>query len=341
MLMLMRIAGVLMVAALLAACSPTSVTFNFGGDPSKLEESTVAGEGGAAGAKVALIDVTGLIADAPRPGLLAPGPNPLDQVVARLAKAEKDDAVRAIVLRVNSPGGTVTGSDALYREVMGFRQRSGKPVVVSMGEIATSGGYYLSLAGDETIAEPSTITGSIGVIILTVNVSQGLNSIGIVSRAVKSGVNKDLANPLEPMREGQYAVLQGLVDEFYASFRTLVVERRTRDGLERPLDQSRLDELTDGRVLSGAAAFDAGLIDGTGGVRDAFDRARALAGLGSARLVKYHADGAAALSPYSATAERFPPTAPTAIADANLVDVGSLMRLTPGMAYYVWTPEGP
>ncbi len=330
---------VLIVAIFLTACSPTSVTFAFGGDPAKLEESTVGGSGEA---KVAMIDVTGMIADAPRPGLIMAGPNPLDEVVARLAKAEGDNDVKAVVLRINSPGGTVTGSDALYREVVAFRERTGKPVVVSMGEIAASGGYYLAMAGDETIAEPTTITGSIGVIILTVNVSEGLNRIGIVSRSVKSGVNKDLANPLEPMREGQYAVLQGLVDEYYARFRALVVERRTRAGLERPLNVARLDELTDGRVMSGASAEAAGLIDGIGGVRDAFDRARRLAGLGGARLVKYHAEGAAARSPYAATAEAGPtPGAPTAVADANLVDIGSLTKLTPGMAYYVWTTEGP
>jgi len=339
----MRTAAALLVlvlaGVLTAACSPTSVTFNFGGDPAKLDESTVAGDGDA---KVALIDVTGMIADAPRPGLLMPGPNPLDEIVARLTKAEKDNDVKAVVLRINSPGGTVTGSDALYREVVQFRERTGKPVVISMGEIATSGGYYLAMAGDEVIAEPTTITGSIGVIILTVNVSDGLKRIGIVARSVKSGVNKDLANPLEPMREAQYAVLQGLVDEHYASFRSLVVERRTRAGLERPLDQSRLDELTDGRVMSGTTALAAGLIDGTGGVRHAFDRARRLAGLGDARLVKYHAEGTAARSPYAATVETGPmPGAPTAVADANLVDIGSLTRLTPGMAYYMWTTEGP
>lgn len=332
---------VLLSAVLVGGCSPTTVSFRFGGDPAKLEESTVGETGGDGDAKVALIDVTGMIADAPRPGLLTSGTNPLDDVVARLMKAEKDGEVKAVVLRINSPGGTVTGSDSLYREVRGFRERTGKPVVVSMGEIATSGGYYLAMAGDEVIAEPTTITGSIGVLIMTVNVSKGLNSIGVVARTVKSGVNKDLANPLEPMRDGQYAVLQGLVDEYYARFRGLVVERRTRAGLERPLEMSRLEELTDGRVVSGAAAEAAGLVDGVGGVRDAFERARKLAGLSGARLVKYHGEGGAARSPYAAEMSGARSEAPMAVADANLVDVGSVTKLTPGMAYYVWTVEGP
>ena len=95
-------------------------------------------------------------------------------------------------------------------------------VALVANEVAASGGYYLAMAGDKVLAQPTTITGSIGVIIPTMNVSQGLAKIGIVSRSVKSGANKDLANPLEPMREGQYAVLQHMVDDFYAKFRALV-----------------------------------------------------------------------------------------------------------------------
>jgi protease-4 len=334
------IAALLFLLGALPACSPTTVSFTFGADPSVLEESTVAADDDNADAKVALIDVTGLIADAPSPGLLAPGPSPLDEAVARLAKAEKDSDVKAVVLRISSPGGTVTGSDTLYREVVRFRERTGKPVVVSMGEIATSGGYYLSLAADRVYAEPTTITGSIGVLILTVNVSGGLDRIGVVSRTVKSGVNKDLANPLEPMRDAQYAVLQGLVDEYYAAFRALVVQRRTRPGLEHPLDTARLDQLADGRILSGAAALAAGLVDATGGVRDAFACAKSLAGTSSARLVKYHAQGATARTPYAPAAT--PPTTstPTAIAQSSLLDTYAFTRLTPGMAYFVWMPAG-
>jgi protease-4 len=269
--------------AALTGCNP-SVDVNVGFTPSgPLRENTILTEAAdrAASAKVALIDLRGLIADANTPGLLGEGPNPVDEVVRRLARAADDASVKAVVLRISSPGGTVTGSDILYAEVRRFRATTGKPVVVSMGEVAASGGYYVALAGDWVLAQPTTLTGSIGVIIPTINASEGLGRIGVYSRAVKSGVNKDLANPLEPAREGQYAVLQQVVDEMYVRFRSLVVERRPA------LDPARLDEATDGRIVTGQRALDLGLVDALGGVREAFDEARRLAGVERARLVKY------------------------------------------------------
>src|SRR5690606_20290868 len=250
------------------------------------------GDGGEA--KVVMIDVRGLIADRREPFLIGRGGSPVDDLVAQLRKAEKDSAVKAVVLRINSPGGTVTASDVMYREVRRFAEESGKPVVASMSEIAASGGYYLALAADYMMAEPTTITGSIGVLIPTVNVSEGLGRIGIKSRSVVSRPNKDIANPLEPMVESHYAILQQLVDEYYALFRQRVIERRggvgpSLSGLtRRELDASRIDELTDGRVVTGASAEAAGLVDATGGVHEAFEAAKSLAGVKKARLVKYH-----------------------------------------------------
>ena len=297
------------------------------------------------GSKVALIDVRGLIADRTRSSFLSPGSNPVDELAARLEKAQKDADVKAVILRINSPGGTVSASDTMYREVRRFREKTGKPVVVSMSELAASGGYYLSLSGDEIFAQPTTITGSIGVIIPSINISEGLKKIGVVSRSIKSGVNKDLANPLEPMREGQYAVLQGMVDEFYARFKGLVVERRGRPQASESaasesrhwLDMSRLADLTDGRVVTGAEAVKAGLADREGDLRDAFERAKTLAGMSGGRLVKYHTDGDRPRSAYAE--EEVSPR--MGVGDTNLVKVemGNLgLGELGGMPYYLWMP---
>jgi protease-4 len=285
--------GLAVLGMSLSACGRASVTFTLNPEPLSLDETTVMGAEGA-GQKVALMEVRGMIIDAAQRGFLTPASNPVDELTARLERAEQDAAVKAVVIRINSPGGSVTASDTMYREVRRFRERSKKPVVMSMGEVAASGGYYLALAGDEILAQPTTITGSIGVIMPTINVSQGMSRIGIVSRSIKSGANKDLANPLEPMREGQYALLQGMIDEFYARFRGLVLERREAVMLGLGNDPSRAsslrgraDEVMDGRVVSGAEAVRLGLVDKEGDVRDAFAEAQRLAGISSARLLYF------------------------------------------------------
>jgi protease-4 len=336
-------------ACLLGGCMPSSLTFNFGPADQRLRETTVIDE--SATPKVALIDVRGLIVDGPQEsgGLFGGGPNPVDELVARLEKAEKDGDVKAVILRINSPGGSVSASDMMFREVRRFAEKTHKPVVASLGEVAASGGYYLALSADEIIAQPTTITASIGVIIPTLNFSEGLKKIGIVSRAVKSGVNKDLASPLEPVREGQYAVLQTLVDEFYGRFKGLVVERRGSAGgapagvARRELDRSRLDELTDGRVVTGVEAVKAGLADREGDVRDAFERAKTLAGLRLAQLVKYHTND----SPRPRTAYALEQAQARGLdsqpkTEVNLlnIDLGP-GRLPPGNAYYLWTAGAP
>lgn len=310
------------LASCLAACSPT-VNVNLGGPERELREQTVLSPGPSA--KVALIEVTGLIADARRPTLLGRGENPVDEAVKRLDKAANDPAVRAVVIRINSPGGTVTGSATLYDEIRRFRDTTGKPVVASMGEVAASGGYYIALAADAIVAQPTTLTASVGVIIPTINVSEGLGMIGVRSRALTSGPNKDLANPLEPPRERHYAILQSVVDDFYLSFRRRVVERRPR------LPADRLDELTDGRVLTGAAARDAGMVDQLGGVREAFDLAKSLAGVPTARLVTY--PGASDKGPRSPYAHE--PAPHPAFLQLNLALPEPLPHAG---VYYLWTP---
>jgi protease-4 len=262
-------------------------------DSAKLVETTVEADRNYGENKVALIDVRGLIAERTEAGLFSNGSSSVDELACRLKRAELDPQVKAVILRINSPGGTVTASDMMYREVRRFEEETKKPVIASFGEVAASGGYYLGLSADRIIAEPTSITGSIGVIIPTVNFSEGLARIGITSRSVKSGKNKDLGNPLEPAREEHFAVLQTTVDEFYAGFKALVVERRGRAAGEgmTTLDRAQLDDLTDGRIVTGARAVAVGLADQTGGIRDAFRVAKSMAKIERARLVKYYSEG--------------------------------------------------
>lgn len=343
--MMNRFLCLLTLALVLAGCSPITVSMTLFADGSKLLETTVDAEQGASD-KVAVIDIRGLITEKEDGGLFSGAASSVDELVARLQVAENDRYVKAVILRINSPGGTVTASDMMFREVRRFVDETKKPVVASLGEVAASGGYYLALSADRIIAEPTSITGSIGVIIPTVNVSEGLSKIGIKSRSIKSGKNKDLANPLEPMREEQYAVLQGTVDEFYARFKKLVVERRSRAAAEgtTSLDQTQLDDLTDGRIVTGARAMEFGLVDQTGGLREALKVAKTLAGIDRARMVKYYPEGGT--RPRSAYAQTTLPQ-PTAShgSEINLIQIragsmGPFGNVGFAGAYYLWMPPG-
>jgi protease IV len=283
--------------------------------------------GGLGKSKVAQIDVTGLIADAEKPGLISPGENPLSRFIESMQRASKDGSVKAVVIRVNSPGGTVNASDVMYREIKHFRESTGKPVVISMGDVAASGGYYIACAGDEIIASPTTVTGSIGVIIQTINVSEGLGKIGVRMEALTSGPNKAMGTPFEPMSPEHRKLLQGLVDEFYANFKSIVVQNR------RTLSPNDLNWITDGRVITGKHAAEVGLVDSTGDLRDAFEAAKRRADLKSAKLVKYHRSVEYVGSPYASS----PAVSPSVTLMQLNFAAGAGLNEQPGF-YYLWDP---
>jgi len=309
-------------SVLLGGCGPVTFSVTLGETDARLRESVVLETPERSRDKVAMIELDGIILSVDEPGFGGGRANAVDRIVRRLNIAEHDPRVRAVVLRINSPGGGVTASDVLYREIVAFRERSGKPIVASLGDTAASGGYYVALASDRIIAHPSSVTGSVGVIIPTVNVSAGLASIGVQGRAVVSGANKDIANPLQPARDEHYAILQSLVDEMHANFRGLVAERRGLSG-------GALDRVTDGRVFTGQQALEAGLIDALGGVREAFEAARELAGMEGARLVRYHGPSRRPTTPYASAAGEPAPA-------NGLAALLPMSALEPGRAYYVW-----
>jgi protease-4 len=321
----------LLAAVSLTACSP-KIQIGIGADDYILKETLVFSDTAPANNKIVMIDVRGMITDSARSGLLGPGANPVDRFVAELNLAERDKSVKAVIVRISSPGGTVTGSDIMYTELRRFAEQSKKPIVASMGEVAASGGYYLAIGADHIVAQPTTITGSIGVIMPTINFSSGLNRIGIESRAIKSGPNKDMANPLEPMRDSQYAVLQAMVDDFYARFKGLVVERR------RNLTADNVAMATDGRVFTGMQAEKLGLVDELGGVRESFAAAKRLAGIPGASLIKYGDPSRPARTAY---ADSSLPPASHAGTEVNVLKLDlnhpGAVTDTSGF-YYLWQP---
>ena len=231
--------------------------------------------------KIAMIEVEGMLVNAKSGGFLQATENPLSLFTQQMEQAARDKDVKAVVLRVNSPGGTVTASDTMYQIVMRFKQRTCKPVVASMQEVAASGGYYVALAADRTIAQPTTVVGSIGVIFNTFDLSGTMAKIGAQANAIKSGPLKDMGSPFKHLTPEERAVMQGMVDEYYARFLDVLETHRN-------LPESELRKtVTDGRVFSGQRAKDLGLIDDIGLLEDAIDVARRMADAPGAKVVMY------------------------------------------------------
>jgi protease-4 len=194
-----------------------------------------------------------------------------DTIAAALREAAADEKVSAIVLRVDSPGGSVTGSETIWREVAKVRE-GGTPVVASMGAVAASGGYYVSMGADAIVANPGTITGSIGVVTGKLVARELKDRLGVGSDSVRTNPNADAWSPDAPFTDEQHAQVEAEADLFYTDF----VERVAAG---RNLSVAAVQEIARGRVWTGADAKERGLVDELGGLRTAIDRAKVLAGL--------------------------------------------------------------
>ncbi|MDE2059582.1 MAG: signal peptide peptidase SppA [candidate division NC10 bacterium] len=211
------------------------------------------------GSKVALITVEGVILDS-------------KEVIEQLEKYRENPSVKAIVLRINSPGGGVAPSQEIYEELLKTRQTDKKPVVASMGSVAASGGYYIASATDLIVANPGTITGSIGVLLQIPNITGLMQKIGVKSVVVKSGQHKDLASPTREMTAAERQILQGMLDDIHDQFIDVVAKGRQ-------IDRKKIEAMADGRIFSGREAQSLGLVDQLGNLQDAIERAGALAGI--------------------------------------------------------------
>jgi len=199
--------------------------------------------------------------------------------VSFINELEKDPRIKAVILRIDSPGGGVAASQEIYDAIKRLREK-GKPVVASMGAVAASGGYYIACAADKIVAEPGSVTGSIGVIIEMAGVEELLNKIGIRVEVIKSGKHKDIGSPFRPMTDEERKLLKGVVMDIYDQFVEAVSESR-----HLPIDSVKA--LADGRLFSGRQALKLGLVDTLGGEKVAVEIAKQMAGIkGEAKLLK-------------------------------------------------------
>ncbi len=226
--------------------------------------------------KIAVIPMRGLISSSLGGNV---GDSMVDDMRLALQQARDDDRVRAVVLEIDSPGGEVTASDIIYNWVV--KTRAKKPVVVYMDSLAASGGYYVACGGKYLMANETTITGSIGVIIQTLNYEQLFNKIGLASVVFKSGKFKDMLNGARQVTPEEREYVQSFVMKTYEKFLGIVAKERNL-----PADQLR-NGIADGRILSGKDALDNKLIDGVGQIEDAFAKAKELGNARGATIVKY------------------------------------------------------
>jgi protease-4 len=203
-----------------------------------------------------------------------------DTISGALRSAVADHRVKAIVLRVNSPGGSYVASDTIWREVVRARD-AGKPVVVSMGDVAASGGYFIAMAADSIVAQPGTITGSIGVLSGKPVLGQALERAGVTTDTVSEGAHADMFTTSRPFRDDEWAKINSWLDRIYADFTGKVAAGRG-------LPQERVHEIARGRVWTGADAVGIGLVDQLGGLDSAVAVARSKAALPTAAPVRLY-----------------------------------------------------
>lgn len=223
--------------------------------PMLSSESSLSGMGGG---RVALVEVRGPITRG-------------DDTVRQIVKHREDDSVRAIVLRIDSPGGAVAPTQEIFDELRKTRE-AGKIIVASMGSVAASGGYYIACAADSIVANPGTITGSIGVITVAPSAEDLLEKIGIDWQVVKSGRHKDIGSPSRSMTDEEMGIVQSVVDDVYDQFVGAVA-------IYRPLSREEVVERADGRIYTGNQALPLGLVDRLGTYQDAIALAGRMAGL--------------------------------------------------------------
>ncbi|MFH1595792.1 MAG: signal peptide peptidase SppA [Pseudomonadota bacterium] len=299
---------------LLLAAGCITVKVSLFEEPGPLKEKTVSGFGRD---KVLLLDISGVILEGPHRilGLLKGVTSPA-RVKEELEKAAKDRRIKAVVIKINSPGGTVAASDVILHDLQAFKAERGLPVVVCLQGLATSGGYYVAQAGDTIIAYPTCITGSIGVLAMKLNLRGLMDKVGVDDDMVKSGRWKDFWSPFRPASPKEKEMMQQIIDQFYRSFVDVVAT-----GRKLSLQEAR--QAADGRIFTADQAKDLKLVDQLGYLDDALELAKTKAGLPKdAKVVRYHRPGS------------YKPTIYSQLPDLDLEMVG------PQFLYIWWAGGG-
>lgn len=295
----------------------------FARQPQPLREHVVSGSGDA---KILLLDVSGTITSEEERGAFGIGKREgmVARIESELSLAAQDDDVRAVIVRINSPGGSVTASDILYDRLSRFRASQSVPVVAQLMDTAASGGYYVALAADEIVAHPTTVTGSIGVIFTGISLEGLLEKVGVRNQTIKTGAKKDIGSPLRTMTAEERELLETLLGDMQDRFMGLVEERRPS------LTPESKKMISDGRVLSARQAFDAGLVDRIGYLDDTIEVTKSRAGVAEARIILYRRSDEFAENLYS--------RAEFAAPQINLINLDLSPALTKPQFLYLWMP---
>ncbi len=263
--------------SLLSGC----ITVNLLPAPAPIEEKRLSGT---AAEKVLLMDLSGVISSHESDGLIE-RPSMVAQIKEELSRAADDPNLKALVLRINSPGGTVTASDIIYHEIQAFKHKRKVPVIASIMDVGASGGYYVAMAADKVMVHPSSLTGSLGVIMMTVNARGLLEKIGLEANTVTSGPRKDMGSPFRAMSEEERGIFHSVIMSFYERFLNVIHEGR------KNLTPEDIRKFADGRIYSGEQATALGLTDGIGYLDDAIELAKREAGIKEASVVTYRRPG--------------------------------------------------
>ena len=312
--------GLLAVLLLAAGCS---VNFDLLGRPELQEVVLVKSP---AREKILVIDVQGMIGGLGQDNPFSRDSDVVSQVYSRLQRAAEDSLIRGVILKLDTPGGDVTSSDILYREILRFKSKTGLPVVGLMMGVAASGGYYAASACDTVVAHASTITGSIGVISLFPSVAGLFSKVGVDVRVIKSGALKDAGSPFRGMSPEEREVFEGIINEMYENFLKVVHDRR-----KGALTMDELRRLADGRVYTGQQALQLKLIDAVGYFDDALAEALSLARLRAARVIAYTHYPKRQNNPYTVV------SGVSGLFEKKGIE-DTLPRVRAGF-YYLWIPE--
>ena len=308
---------------LVAGCGSPSLLITPVSNTSDLKQISVVP--GDRSAKIAIIEVEGMLLDERSGGLLLPSENPLSMFIQELDAAACDDSVKAVVLRVNSPGGSVTTSDTMYDALLRFRAKTHKPVIAAAQELDASGAYYVSCGADKIVANPTSIVGSIGVIFETFDLEGTLDKLGAKSEAIKSAPLKDMASPFRHLTPEAREIMQGMVDEYYARFKNVVMTNR---GIK---DSATFSLVTDGRVFSGQRAVELGLADQVGRLNDAIDLAAKMGGAPGGEVIMYK-------RPYGYSGSIYATTSTPEPMSRDLTLKLPMSSWLPDGFYYMWQP---
>jgi protease IV len=310
----------ILLVAILGGCAFVNVPLM----PQSMPLEEQVHEGSGAG-KILLIDISGTISEQEKSaGLLGqPASSMVSIIRESLQKAEKDDRIVGLILRINSSGGTVTASDIIHHDIVEFRKRRHVPVLACIMGVGASGGYYVAAAADEIIAHPTAVTGSIGVIMMKFNVEGLMGKIGVEEQTVKSGDKKDIMSPFRRATPEEVKLGQEIIDQLYSRFLDVIMARPGNR-----LTRDELRKLADGRIYTAGQALEERLIDRVGYLDDVIASVRKMAGDESARVISYYRPGTYKGSIYANAGEK----------SGALELLSGVDAFTAGSFMYLWRP---